>query len=67
MEEQLNNLFIYLRQHIYTLIQDKNVDIDALAFDLGIDRQNFIENFNQRIEDFTFYLQTLSLLEKWEV
>ena len=67
MEEKLNNLFFHIRERIFRLIQEKNVDVDVLAFDLGISRKTFIENFNKRIDDFTFYLQTLSLLENWEV
>ena len=67
MEENLNNLFFHIRESIFRLIQDKNVDVDILAFDLGISRNTFVENFNKRIDDFTFYLQTLSLLENWEV
>lgn len=67
MEEKLNNLFYHIRESIFRLIQEKNVDVDILAFDLGISRNTFIENFNKRIDDFTFYLQTLSLLENWEV
>lgn len=67
MEEKLNNLFLCIRDNIFRLIQEKNVDVDVLAFDLGISRQTFINNFSKRINDFTFYLQTLSLLEKWEV
>ena len=67
MEEKLNNLFLSIRDSIFRLIQEKNVDVDILAFDLGISRQTFINNFSKRINDFTFYLQTLSLLEKWEV
>ena len=66
MEEKLDNLFLSMRDSIFRLIQDKNVDVDILAFDLGISRRTFIENFSKRINDFTFYLQTLSLLEKWE-
>ena len=67
MEEKLNNLFFHIRESIFRLIQEKNVDVDILAFDLGISRNAFVENFNKRIDDFTFYLQTLSLLENWEV
>ena len=66
MEEKLDNLFLSMRDSIFRLIQEKNVDVDILAFDLGISRRTFIENFSKRINDFTFYLQTLSLLEKWE-
>ena len=67
MEEKLNNLFFHIRESIFRLIQEKNVDVDVLAFDLGISRKTFVENFSKRIDDFTFYLQTLSLLENWEV
>ena len=67
MEERLNNLFFHISETIFRIIQEKNVDIDVLAFDLGISRNAFIENFRKRNDDFTFYLQTLSLLEKWEV
>lgn len=65
MENKLNNLFLNIRDSIFRLIQQKNVDVDILAFNLGISRQNLIDNFNNRIDDFTFYLQTLSLLENW--
>ena len=67
MEETLNDLFLRIRENIFFLIKEKNVDIDILAFDLGIDREDFLESINSRTNDFTFYLQTLSLLENWEV
>lgn len=64
---ELDNLFDNIRHTVFELIEQKNVDIDILAFDLGIDRKTFINNFMHRIEDFSFYLQTITLLEKWEV
>ena len=67
MEENLDNLFFNIREDIFKLIQEKHVNINILAFDLGISTKTFLENFNRRIEDFTFYLQTISLLENWEV
>ncbi len=67
MKEKLNSLFLSISDNIFRLIQEKNVDIDILAFDLGISRQTFIDNFSKRNKDFTFYLQTLSLLENWEL
>lgn len=66
MEEKLNSLFFDIKDTIIRLIQKKNIDIDILAFNLGISRNTFIENFHKRIDDFTFYLQTLSILESWE-
>ena len=66
MEVKLNSLFYDIKDTIIRLIQKKNIDIDILAFNLGISRNTFIENFNKRIDDFTFYLQALSILESWE-
>lgn len=66
MKQELDNLFLFIKNRVYFLIQDYNIDIDLLAFDLKMDRDTFIENFTQRIDDFNFYLQTLSLVENWE-
>lgn len=66
MNTKLENLFLNIRDVIFALIQEKQVDIDALTFDLGIDKETFVNNFSKRIDNFAFYLQTLSLLENWE-
>ena len=66
MNERLDNFFINIRSTIIMLIQEKKVDIDCLAFDLGIDKEEFIYNLSRRINNFSFYLQTLSLVENWE-
>lgn len=66
MENKLDALFLQFKNHIFKLIREKNIDIDILAFDLGIGRKTFINNFVNRSDDFTFYLQTLSLAEHWE-
>ena len=66
MNNKLDDLFYKIKERIFELISQKNVNIDALTFDLGINRDTFINNFAKRIEDFTFYLQTLSLLENWD-
>ena len=64
--EKLNNLFYELRNTVFNMIREKNVDIDLLALELGTDRQNFIDNFTNRNEDFSFYLKTMELLDSWE-
>ena len=64
--EEINSLFFHIRERIFRLIQEKNVNIDLLSFNLGISRDTFINNFNNKVEDFSFYLETLSLLEHWE-
>lgn len=66
MNQNLDNLFDNIKNTIFNLIYENNVDIDLLSFDLGIDSITFISNFSTRIDDFTFYLQTLSLVENWE-
>lgn len=67
MEQNLNNLFLITKELCYNLMQQKNVNIDDLSYKLGISRKDFINNFLNQTEDFTFYLQTVDLLEKWEV
>ncbi len=67
MESKLDNLFYMVKEQVYKLMEEKDVDINILAFNLGVDRKTFIENFTRRIEDFTFYLKTLDVLDDWEV
>ena len=66
MRENLDELFLETRNYITFLMQKKCVDIDALAFDLGVSKEEFISNFSKRIDDFSFYFQTINLLENWE-
>lgn len=66
MNKKLDELFIETRTKIYNLVQKNNIDINLLAFDLGVSREEFINNFNKRIDDFSFYLKALSLAENWE-
>ncbi len=67
MEEKLNRLFLYIRQIVLQLIYEKEINIDELAFDLGVKQEEFLNNFTQRNDDFTFYLDALSKVEHWEV
>ncbi len=62
----LDKLFENIKNITFALLREKNVDINALLFDLGIDKETFIKNYTKRIKDFTFYLETLSLVENWE-
>lgn len=61
-----NNLFDNIKNRIVKLVDEKNIDIDYLSFKLGLSSREFINNFYREIDDFTFYLQTLSLVEHWE-
>ena len=66
MENNLDELFRNMKKTIFYMIREKNIDISLLAFDLRTDTQTFFKNFDNRIEDFSFYLKTLSLVENWE-
>ena len=50
MDQKLDNLFLNIRNVIFTLMQEKQVDIDALTFDLGINRETFINNFSNLVK-----------------
>ena len=65
--EKLNNMFYEIRNAAFNQIREKNIDIDLLAFELGIDRELFIDRFTHIYEDFSFYLKTMELIDSWEV
>lgn len=65
--EKLNNMFYEIRNDAFNQIREKNIDIDLLAFELGIDRELFIDRFTRMYEDFSFYLKTMELIDSWEV
>ena len=62
----LDRQFLDIRFKVFEGIQKKSINIDHLAFDLGVDTQTFLEYFSRRIDNFYFYLQALSLVEHWE-
>lgn len=64
MEKQI--LLANLVKEIIDTIKIKNIDIESLAFDLGLETREFIDNLFTREKSFLFYLQTLSLVERWE-
>ncbi len=64
--EEYDNWFLEIRNIIFRLMKEKTVDIDALAFDLNMDKDEVINNFANMIDDYSFYLKTLHLLENWE-
>jgi hypothetical protein len=64
--KELETKFKDVKQRIFELIEEKNIDVDLLSFDLGIDRISFIENMSKIDDNYEFYLRTLELVEKWE-
>ena len=66
MENSLDELFVNTRAKIYKCIQEKNIDVNILAFELGVDRPTFFEYMNERNDDFLFYIAALDLVKSWE-
>ncbi len=62
IRDKLDQLFLAIRSDCLTLIQDKKIDMEDLAFDLGLSLNEFISRFQRRHSDFSFYLRTYRLL-----
>lgn len=63
--QKLEQLFLEVKRDCVRLISQKDVNIEELSFQLGVSTKQFIENFQTRIRDFSFYLQTYHLLVEW--
>lgn len=63
--EKLDNLFYNIKTDCMDLIKEKDVSLEELSFALGISSREFISNFQARIKDFSFYLETYRILMEW--
>mgnify|MGYP001851297068 CR=1 FL=1 len=63
--EKLDNLFYNIKTDCMNLIKEKDVSLEELSFALGISSREFISNFQARIKDFSFYLETYRILIEW--
>ena len=63
--EKLDNLFYNIKTDCMNLIKEKDVSLEELSFALGISSKEFISNFQARIKDFSFYLETYRILIEW--
>ena len=66
MDDKLDLIFEEIKNRVFELIQTKNVDIDAIAFDMKTNREAFLNSFNKRSENIGYYFEALHLLENWE-
>ena len=66
MNDNLDIVYENIKNRVFELIQSKNININALAFELNTDTKTFMENFNHRIDNMGFYFQALHLAEDWE-
>ncbi len=65
MSNDLDALYIDMKNQCLKMIEEKNVDIEELAFCLGITLDDFIAKFRVRDKDFSLYLKTYDLLLGW--
>ena len=63
--EKLDNLFYNIKTDCMNLIKEKDVSLEELSFALVISSREFISNFQARIKDFSFYLETYRILIEW--
>ncbi len=66
MEKELDKLYNNIRKESLALIKEKNIDLEELMNKLDVTKDEFINYFTKRNDNFVFYLQTFSLLEHWE-
>ena len=65
MSEKLDNLFQEIKNECLVNIRDKHIDIEELAFELGMDLNVFLDFFMTRHSDFSFYLKAYDLILNW--
>ena len=65
IDEELDNLFLNIKNDCMNLIREKDISLEELSFTLGISSREFISNFQARIKDFSFYLETYRILMEW--
>ncbi len=65
IEKKLDILFLNIKNDCMNIIKEKDIDLDELSFMLGISSKEFISNFQTRIKDFSFYIETYRILTEW--
>lgn len=65
MKKELDILFNNIVKDSLELIKAKNVDLDELAFKIGISTEKLRESLLSRNEDFSIYFRTYNLLLNW--
>lgn len=65
MKKELDILFNNIVKDSLELIKEKNVDLDELAFRVGISTNKLKESLTSRDEDFSIYFRTYNLLLNW--
>lgn len=61
-----NNEFFYsIRNDSLKLIYEKNIDLDFLAFELGLDKNELVSLYDKQSDDLFIYLKIYNKLVEW--
>lgn len=67
IDEKLNKMFYQIKSDCFKLIEEKDVDLEELAYQMGVSVYTLVDKFSVRDKDFSFYLKAYNLLEEWQV
>lgn len=65
MNDDLNELYLQIRNECLQIIFKKNVDIDELSFQMGMTQSALYKVLNNKNEDFSVYLKLYEVLLGW--
>ncbi len=65
MNDNLNELYIQIRNECLQIIFKKNIDIDELSFRMGMNQSTLYQVLNNKNEDFSIYLKLYEVLLGW--
>ncbi len=64
-DNNLNELFIQIRNECLEIISTKNVDVDELSFQMGMSSKTLYDFLKNKDEDFSIYLKLYEVLLGW--
>ena len=65
MNDNLDELYLQIRNECLQIIFKKNVDIDELSFRMGMNQNTLFNILNNKDEDFSIYLKLYEVLLGW--
>ena len=65
MSNELDLLYKDVKEECIKLIYDKNVDMEELSFQMGVDVNSLFNILNNKDKDFTVYLKLYDILVGW--
>ncbi len=64
-DNNLNELFTQIRNECLEIIDKKNVNVDELSFQMGINSRTLYNVLKNKNEDFSIYLKLYEVLLGW--